>query len=831
VRVKLFVIITAFLSITILANNEVKNMIIPTPQVIKLTNKLFKISDGITIGVKSDKTTFIGKQILESLKNSFGVNGKIVKNNAQISLNIVDKLKNVKTDKVLYKQAYNLIITEKNITINAVSEKGLFYGAMSLIQLLENNTTKELPTFEISDWPDLQFRGISDDISRGQVSTMQNFKRIIDFIARYKMNVYMPYMEDMLQLKSYPSIGKNRGALSTEEVKEIVNYASERYIEVIPIFQTLGHFENILTSKEFVDFAEFPGAASLSVTEEKTYVFIENMLNEVFALFPSEYINIGADESYDVGFGKSKELTEKVGVAKIHAEHYKKVFEICKKNNRKVMMYGDVILNHTDILDLIPKDVTIIDWHYGANKQYSSTDIFKEAGFQFIVSPSVWNYRSVFPTYQIALPNIKTIVNDGMLNGAKGMINSNWGDYGAETFKEFVLFGYAWSAQCSWNYDQSSLSDFNNAFFADFFGIDVSKLNSLYKTFSTIFNQPQWHELWRHPALELPTAAWWAPRINPEEISSWMNWSLPDAFNTIENFENLVTKNKDHFELLRFIIYLDFYYSKKMETNYYITSLLKLKKLESESAKSKEKAKENKIETITIKKRLSQVKIDDLITQNITELKNLKLKYQELWLKYYKKDNLNMILDKFDRLISYFEETKTAIKNNSLKNPTIESDWIYANASAKTSYEKAEFKHIFTIKDDIKSANIQLIADTHGKLYINDNFVGEIYSRRSLSLLTEYDRFLLLDAKKYFTIGENAIRIEAQSYKGDSGAGVNFIAEIVTTNETLEILSDSKWESRELNSNQNWEKSTVKDYKFPIIAPNFTKKRTSWIER
>jgi len=831
VRVKLSLIITILFSLTILANNEVKNMIIPTPQIIKLTNGTIKLTEEISIVIKNKKLNFIANQIVESLKNSFNINGKISNTDGLIYLNIVESLANIEVDKNLYNQAYNLLITNNKIEINATTEKGLFYGAMSLIQLIEHNSTREIQTLEVYDWPNMELRGISDDISRGQVSNLQNFKRIIDFISRYKMNVFMPYLEDMLQLKSYPLIGKNRGALSNKEVKEIVAYASERYVEVIPIFQTLGHFENILTSREFVDYAEFPGAASLAVTEAKTYVFLENMLKEVFALFPSEYINIGADESYDVGYGKSKTLTKKVGSAKVHTEHYKKIFQFCKANNKKVLMYGDVILNHTDILDLIPKDVIIVDWHYGATKKYISTDIFKNAGFEFIVSPSVWNFRTTFPTYQIALPNIKTIIHDGLLNGSKGMINSNWGDYGAETFKEFVLFGYAWSAQCSWNYEDSNLSEFNNSFFADFFGIDDYKLNSLYKTFSTVFNQLQWHELWRHPVLELPTSAWWAPRINPEEISSWMNWTLPDVFKTLENFEQLVTKNKDHFELLRFLIHLDFYYSKKLETNYYLRAILQLNKLEQELSNSKSKEKEINIEISSIKKRLNEVSIEELINQNISELQILKAKYEMLWLKYYKKENLNMIMDKFDRLITYFEETKEDTQSDILKEPTIESKWIYAPKLRNRAYDKAEFKREFTINNQIKSAQIQLIADTHAKLYINDKYVGEIYSRRSLSLLTEYDRILFLDAKKYFTKGKNKITIEAESHKGTTGAGINFIGQIITNNGSFEVLSDEKWLSRSAESKSNWEKSIIKEYKFKIIAPNFDRKRTSWIER
>ena len=178
------------------------------------------------------------------------------------------------------------------------------------------------------------------------------------------MNTYMLYLEDMLQFDAYPSIGKGRGRLTKEEVKEIVSYAKEHFIEVIPIFQTLGHYENILTQDKFLKYAEFPGAASLNVSNDSTYVFLDKMLKEVFELFPSKYFHMGADESYDVGLGASKHLVDSTDIATVHTNHYKKIYNICKKYGKKVLMYGDIILKHPEILSKIPKDIIIVDWHY-----------------------------------------------------------------------------------------------------------------------------------------------------------------------------------------------------------------------------------------------------------------------------------------------------------------------------------------------------------------------------------------------------------------------------------------------------------------------------------
>jgi hypothetical protein len=341
----------------------------------------------------------------------------------------------------------------------------------------------------------------------------------------------------------------------------------------------------------------------------------------------------------------------------------------------------------------------------------------------------------------------------------------------------------------------------------------------------------QWHEVWRHPALNLPNAAWWASRINREEIISWMNWTLPETFKIIEEFESVVPKNKNHFDLLRFNIHLNYWYQNKLRANYYLLKTIELNKLKEKLTKSKKNTDEINSKIISIKRRINKVDLNKLIDDNIAQLNELKKQYQNLWLKYYKKENLNMIVDKFNRLIAYFEEVKEDLKDGTLVTPKIKSKWIYASKGRRATYKKGEFKRELTIRNNVTEAKIQLLADTHAKLYINDKFVGEIYSRRSLSLLTEYDRILYLDATKYFKKGKNKIVVKSESYKGSKGAGINFISRISTKNGTFEVLSDKTWLSRSSKKKGRWKKSVSKGYPYIIIAPNFETNRTSWIER
>ncbi|MDZ7796710.1 MAG: hypothetical protein U5N56_06570 [Candidatus Marinimicrobia bacterium] len=89
---------------------------------------------------------------------------------------------------------------------------------------------------------------------------MENFGTILRFLGEYKQNIYMPYMEDVIQLEQYPDIGRGRGALSKEEIAELQNIAEQYFVQVIPIFQTLGHYENILSDPNYMHHADIPGS-------------------------------------------------------------------------------------------------------------------------------------------------------------------------------------------------------------------------------------------------------------------------------------------------------------------------------------------------------------------------------------------------------------------------------------------------------------------------------------------------------------------------------------------------------------------------------------------
>ncbi|OFX72049.1 MAG: hypothetical protein A2X12_02275 [Bacteroidetes bacterium GWE2_29_8] len=813
----LFIIIYLCSTALVFSFNINDHIIIPYPKVFLIQKGEVILNNSTVIVLKNvskEENELAIENLKSTLKRTFDIAPEIyyevskpyVGNKFQIIIEMIDSTQmKTSTYKNINNEGYYLDINKNEIKIKVSTPRALFYAVSSLNQLIEKSTDKKLPLCNIVDWPDMPMRGISDDISRGQVSTLENFKKIIDNLAKHKMNVYMLYLEDMIRFEKYPSIGKGRGALSKYEIKEIVAYAAKYHIEVIPIFQTLGHYENILSLPEFYKYADHPGAASLNLANDSIYVFLEDLLNEIFPLFPSEYFHMGADESYDVGLGKSKDLLANSDIATIHANHYKRIYDICKKNNKKVMMYSDIVLEYPKIISMLPKDIIMIDWHYSIKDYNKSTKTFKDAELEYYVSPTVWNFYTTFPTNTIALPNIKNFIYEGLQNGTTGMVNSTWGDFGAETFRELNYFGYAWSAQCAWNIKDADINTFTDDFFYDFFGIRDTRLKRIYQDLSMPYNQIIWHDVWRHPLLPVRKASNWFDNSKPEQKILWYEWTMPQTMNDLCELEGKVTKNKDHIELLKFLINLNNWYKVKLQTQ-----LLIQDKFEKE-------------------KNIDNNDIVNKIEDNITLLTSLKENYTKLWLKYNKMDNLNMVIDKFDRLIQYFFETELNVMINVNESPEISSKWICQKKNDNTFADSAVFYKEFVIDSLPDSAYCQVIADSYSKIYVNDSLIDSLFVKRTLSLYTEYKRIKYIDLMPYLKMGNNKVEIFCQNFGKNAVASFNLLSEIYVKNQKLVINSDKTWlvktnDKKETNAFE-------KEYKYTVIAPNFKFKRLSWIER
>ena len=387
------------------------------------------------------------------------------------------------------KQGYRLTVREGHIEIAAPSAQGRYYGVQTLRQLMRGAGSEGIPQVEIRDWPALEWRGISDDISRGQISTLADFKRILANLAQYKINMYLPYIEDMFEFDANPAIGEGRGPLTKEEFKQMVEEAALHHITLVPIFETLGHQDRMLSIPDIRPMAEETNPEkrpwSFAPANKKARAFVKQLISEIAELTPGPFFHIGGDEAYDVGEGQSADLVKKEGRAVVEARYFKEMADHLRdKHHLQTLMYGDMLISTPEAFKELPQDAVLIDWGYSGT--HESTAKMKAAGVKnFFVSPGIWSWAAFYPAYRAGFNNVYSFTNTGKEQGAMGAITSSWGDDGSENLRENNMTGYAFSAAAAWQRETPTMNAFMRPYVAAQYGVDSPSLADVETTLGT----------------------------------------------------------------------------------------------------------------------------------------------------------------------------------------------------------------------------------------------------------------------------------------------------------------------------------------------------------
>ena len=291
-----------------------------------------------------------GQMLANKLNKSTGYQISVIKSNNPVAGSIV--LTTIGGDADQGSEGYKLITTSDQVTLTANKPEGVFRGIQTLLQLLPADIEKStvvpgvhwvIPSSNISDKPAYEYRGLMMDVAR-HFFTVDQVKRQIDLASQYKINKFHMHLSDdqgwRIEIKSRPALieigskgqvggGPGGGYYTQEQFKEIVNYAAERYIEVIPEIDMPGHTNAALASYGELnpDGQKKPmrtdiavGYSTLMARSEVTYQFVDDVIRELAAISPSPYIHIGGDESdatsasdYDYFVGRVTTIAKNYG--------------------------------------------------------------------------------------------------------------------------------------------------------------------------------------------------------------------------------------------------------------------------------------------------------------------------------------------------------------------------------------------------------------------------------------------------------------------------------------------------------------------------------------
>jgi hexosaminidase len=382
----------------------------------------------------------------------------------------------VKTGDDLGNQGYVIRVTDSGVLVAGRTAQGLFYGVQTLRQLLlpegPGGKTLAIPALLIRDWPSMEWRGVSDDISRGPIPTLDYLKRQIRTLAEYKINLLGFNMEHVFDFQTQPLVSPKddpkdapkEAALTPAEIKELVDYAARYYITILPEQQAFGHLHQFLKYEIYSDLAETPHGHVLTPTNPKTYDFIRQIYGEVVPLFPGPFFHIGADETFELGLGQTKALAAQQGLGRVYLEHLQKVFEIMQPYHKQLMFWGDIAVKYPELLTILPKDMIAVPWDYDPKPSYENIITpYTSAGLRVVVAPGAGNWRVIWPDLDSAFVNIRNFVRDGQKHQAIGALNTTWNDDG-ESLVDMTWPALVFGAAASWQPGESSVDDFKNSY-------------------------------------------------------------------------------------------------------------------------------------------------------------------------------------------------------------------------------------------------------------------------------------------------------------------------------------------------------------------------------
>ena len=371
----------------------------------------------------------------------------------------------------MHDEGYVIVQRRRGLAVIAETSAGLFYGAQTVKQLVVGNGKEALlQTATIRDWPALPHRGLDDDLSRGPVPTLDFQKRQVRTLAAYKLNIYSPYFEHTLQYSASPLVAPPGGSMSPADVAELVRYAAQYHVIVVPEQEAFGHLHHVLKYEQFSSLAETPHGHVLSPVQPGSLTLIKSWFTQIAQQFPSPWVHIGADETNELGKGQTKDLVAQRGLDQVYVDFLRQIHDAIQPSGKRVLFWGDLAWHNPDLLSALPKDMVGVPWVYEAKPDFDKyIQPFNRAGMEVWVAPGVNNWRRVYPDNNIALVNIQHFVRDGQRLGAKGMLNTVWNDDGEGIFDQ-NWYGVLFGAAAAWQPGESPIPQFQASYGAAFHG-------------------------------------------------------------------------------------------------------------------------------------------------------------------------------------------------------------------------------------------------------------------------------------------------------------------------------------------------------------------------
>ncbi|MFQ5658024.1 MAG: glycoside hydrolase family 20 zincin-like fold domain-containing protein [Candidatus Methylomirabilales bacterium] len=367
------------------------------------------------------------------------------------------------------RQSYRLAIDDTGISLVGGDEAGLFYGVCTLLQLIRVHapaTPRDplaLPGVHITDWPDFPHRGVLLDISRDKVPTMETLYDLVDLLASWKINQAQLYMEHTFAYRGHEVVWQHASPLTGEEIEALDTFCCTRYVELVPNQNSFGHMHRWLIHEPYRPLAECPEGIvhpfspnrepyGLCPADPESLVLLADLYGQLLPHFTSRQFNVGLDETFDLGHGRSASLCRAKGRERVYLDFLKQIHSLATQRGRTMQFWSDMIVQTPELIGELPKDVIALEWGYEAEHPFAERSrLFTDAGLHVYVCPGTSSWNSIAGRTANCLANLSNAAGSGQATRAAGLLTTDWGDNGHLQPLPVSYLGLLAGAGWSWN--------------------------------------------------------------------------------------------------------------------------------------------------------------------------------------------------------------------------------------------------------------------------------------------------------------------------------------------------------------------------------------------
>jgi hexosaminidase len=372
----------------------------------------------------------------------------------------------IAVDRSLPVEGYRLVAGTDGVRIAHADDAGLAHALRTLAQWIRihaGSPKGELPGLAVEDHPDFAERGVMLDVSRDRVPRMDELFELVELLAEWKCNRLQLYMEAAFAYAGFEPAWRGTSPFTADEVRALDAHCTAHGIELVPNQQSFGHLHRFLVHDAWRDMAECPEGVehpfsavrepfSLCPSDPRSLEFLGTLYDELLPCFHSRTLNVGLDETFDLGQGRSRTDCDERGKQTVYLEFLRAVHGLLTERDRRMQFWADIVLAEPDCVSRIPGDAIAMAWGYDAAHPFDrELPVLAASGLEFHVCPGTSSWNAVGGRVENARVNLESATRAGLEHGARGVLITDWGDRGHHQPPVVSYFGFAAGLGMSWN--------------------------------------------------------------------------------------------------------------------------------------------------------------------------------------------------------------------------------------------------------------------------------------------------------------------------------------------------------------------------------------------